>query len=277
MKMKLILFILTLMFCLGANSQEITWKQHAVDGHRTGVTQKGVGETEAAMGKVKRLPRRYHAPNGTKYKRGTARKVAKIMIEAQDSMAFVKEVIAYSPRIMEKERPECALTNWYIDALMKKTSEYTGKHIDVGFANYGGVRIDMPEGNVFRDDIMSMFPFNNTLYYFTLTGESLLEICNNIATRRPEVFGGLRLVIKDQKLVSATVDGQPIDPKKIYSVATLDYLMSGNSWFRFGKYAIDGFNTEKPVLEAMLEYVAELTRQGKPIEYKTDGRFTVIE
>ena len=44
MKMKLILFILTLMFCLGANAQEITWKQHAVDGHRTGVTQKGAGE-----------------------------------------------------------------------------------------------------------------------------------------------------------------------------------------------------------------------------------------
>lgn len=275
--MKHIFFILTLMFCLGANAQEITWKQNAVDGHRTGVKQKGVGETEAAMGKVKRLPRCYHAPNGTRYKRGTARKVAKIMIGAQDSMAFVKEVIAYSPRVMEKERGECALTNWYIDAIMQKTSEYSGKHIDVGLANYGGVRIEMPEGNVFRDDIMSMFPFSNKLYYFTLTGESLLEICNNIATRRPEVFGGLRLVIKNQKLVSATVDGQPIDPKKIYSVATLDYLMSGNSWFRFGKYAIDGFNTEKPVLEAMLEYVAELTRQGKPIEYNTDGRFTVIE
>ena len=277
MTMKHTLFVLAMMCCLGANAQEITWTQHAVDGHRTGVTQKGAGETEAAMGKVKRLPKRYLAPNGRRYKRGTARKVAKIMIEAQDSMAYVKEIIAHSPRVMEKKRPESALTNWYIDALMKKTSELTGKPVDVGFANFGGVRIDMPEGDIFRDDIMSMFPFNNTLYYFTLTGESLLEICNNIATRRPEVFGGLRLVIKDQKLVSATVDGQPIDPKKIYSVATLDYLMSGNSWFRFGKYAIDGFNTEKPVLEAMLEYVAELTRQGKPIEYKTDGRFTVIE
>lgn len=274
--MKKIFTILSLVLFMSANAQDITWIQHPIDGHRSGVTQKGAGETEASMGRYKRFPRRYFAPNGRKFKRGTTRKVAKIMIEAQDSMAYVKEIIAYSPRVMEKERGECALTNWYIDALMQKTSEYTGKHIDVGLANYGGVRIDMPEGDIFRDDIMSMFPFSNTLYYFTLTGESLLEICNNIATRRPELFGGMRLVIKDQKLVSATINGEPIDPEKTYSVATINYLMSGVSWYRFGKYAIERLDTKKPVLDAMLEYVADLTRQGKNIEYEKDGRYTVI-
>lgn len=275
MKMKHTFFVLALMCCLGANAQEITWTQHAVDGHRTGVTQKGAGETEAAMGKVKRLPKRYLAPNGRRYKRGTARKVAKIMIEAQDSMAYVKEIIAHSPRVMEKKRPESALTNWYIDALMKKTSELTGKPVDVGFANFGGVRIDMPEGDIFRDDIMSMFPFNNTLYYFTLSGESLLEICNNMAKRRAEIFGGVRLVVKDSELVSATINGEPIDPKKIYSAATINYLMTGEGWFRFGKYEIDGQDTNVMVLDAMMQYVEELTRQGKDIEYSVDGRYTV--
>ena len=275
MTMKHALFVLALMCCLGANAQEITWTQHAVDGHRTGVTQKGAGETEAAMGKVKRLPKRYLAPNGRRYKRGTARKVAKIMIEAQDSMAYVKEIIAHSPQVMEKKRPESALTNWYIDALMKKTSELTGKPVDVGFANFGGVRIDMPNGDIFRDDIMSMFPFNNTLYYFTLSGESLLEICNNMAKRRAEIFGGVRLVVKDSKLVSATINGEPIDPKKIYSVATINYLMMGEGWLRFGKYEIDGQDTNVMVLDAMMQYVEELTRQGKDIEYSVDGRYTV--
>ena len=275
MTMKHALFVLALMCCLGANAQEITWTQHAVDGHRTGVTQKGAGETEAAMGKVKRLPKRYLAPNGRRYKRGTARKVAKIMIEAQDSMAYVKEIIAHSPRVMEKKRPESALTNWYIDALMKKTSELTGKPVDVGFANFGGVRIDMPDGEIFRDDIMSMFPFNNTLYYFTLSGESLLEICNNMAKRRAEIFGGVRLVVKDSELVSATINGEPIDPKKIYCAATINYLMTGEGWFRFGKYEIDGQDTNVMVLDAMMQYVEELTRQGKDIEYSMDGRYTV--
>ena len=275
MTMKHALFVLALMCCLGANAQEITWTQHAVDGHRTGVTQKGAGETEAAMGKVKRLPKRYLAPNGRSYKRGTARKVAKIMIEAQDSMAYVKEIIAHSPRVMEKKRPESALTNWYIDALMKKTSEFTGKPVDVGFANFGGVRIDMPNGDIFRDDIMSMFPFNNTLYYFTLSGESLLEICNNMAKRRAEIFGGVRLVVKDSELVSATINGEPIDPKKIYSAATINYLMTGEGWFRFGKYEIDGQDTNVMVLDAMMQYVEELTRQGNDIEYSVDGRYTV--
>ena len=176
---------------------------------------------------------------------------------------------------MEKKRPESALTNWYIDALMKKTSELTGKPVDVGFANFGGVRIDMPNGDIFRDDIMSMFPFNNTLYYFTLSGESLLEICNNMAKRRAEIFGGVRLVVKDSELVSATINGEPIDPKKIYSAATINYLMTGEGWFRFGKYEIDGQDTNVMVLDAMMQYVEELTRQGKDIEYSVDGRYTV--
>lgn len=274
--MKHILFIISLAFCLSAEAQIITWKQHPVDGHRTGVTQMGSGKTEESMGEVKRVVKRYKAPNGKKFKRGATARVAKVMINAQDSMAFVKEVIGHSPRPMAKNRPESALTNWYIDALMEKTAELTGKHVDVGFANFGGVRVDMPEGDIFRDDIMSMFPFANTLYYFSLTGESLLEICNNMAKRGAEIFGGMKIVIKDKELVSATINDEPIDPKKIYGAATINYLMEGSGWFRFGKYQIEGIDTHVNVLDMMLPYVEEMTRKGKEIEYQKDGRFTVL-
>lgn len=274
--MKQLLLLLSLAFCVNVSAQEITWKLHQADGHRSGVTQMGAGKTEESMGKTKKVLKRYKAPNGKKYKRGTTVKVAKIMIAAQDSMAMVKEVIGYSPRAMAKNRPESALTDWFIDALMQKTEELTGKHVDVGFANFGGVRVDMPQGEVFRDDIMSMFPFKNTLYHFTIKGSDLLELCNFMAERSPEIFGGMKLVVKDKKLVSATIKGEPIDPEKIYGVATIDYLMSGAGWFRFGKYEIEGVNTHINVLDVMLPYVQEMTRQGKNIEYQTDGRYTVI-
>ena len=274
--MRNILFIIVFFLGITINAQEITWTQHTVDGHRTGVTQKGADLTVESMGKVKRIRKVYSAPNGKKYRRGSTAKVAKIMIKAQDSMAVVKEVIGHSPRVMSKSRPESALTDWFIDALMAKTAELTGKHVDVGFANFGGVRVDMPEGDVFRDDIMSMFPFANTLYFFSLTGKSLLEICNNMAQRSPEIFGGMKLVIKDKQLVSATINGEPIDENKIYGVATINYLMEGSGWFRFGKYQIEGIDTKINVLDMMLSYVEELTKQGKEIEYQTDGRITVL-
>lgn len=275
--MKKFFILFALAFCISANAQDISWKQHDIDGHRTGVTQMGVGKTTESMGKVKRFSKKYTAPNGKKYRRGATRRVAKIMIAAQDSMSYVKQVIGYSPKVMEKRRPESALTNWFVDALMQKTEELTGRHVDVGFANFGGVRVDMPEGEIFRDDIMSMFPFSNTLYYFTLSGESLLDICKNMASRSPEIFGGMKLVVKDRNLVSATINGEPIDPNKTYGVATLDFLMKGGGWFRFGKYEIEGIDTHVNVLDVMIPYVEELTRQGKKVEYHKDGRYTLIK
>lgn len=273
---KYLLFILSILFCVSMEAQNISWTQHLVDGHRTGVTQKGAGLTVESMGKVKKIVKRYTSPNGNKYRRGSTRKVAKIMINAQDSMAYVKQIIGHSPEVMAKDKPECALTDWYIDVIMIKTSELTGKHVDVAFANFGGVRTDMPEGDIFRDDIMSMFPFRNTLYYFTLTGSSLLEICRNIAQFQAEIIGGVKLVIKDNTLVSATINGEPIDPNKIYGAATIDYLMEGNSWFRFGKYQIEGINTNKNVMDVMLQYVEEQTKLGNEITYKKDGRITIL-
>lgn len=275
--MKHILLLLSIVFCMSAEAQEITWKQHAVDGHLTGVTQMGAGKTVESMGTVKKIRKHYTAPNGKKYKRGATGRVAKIMIKAQDQMSSVKEIIGHSPRVMRKNRPECELTNWFVDALMAKTEEITGKHVDVGFANFGGVRVDMPEGDVFRDDIMSMFPFNNTLYHFTIKGKDLLEICNNMVKRGPEIFGGMKLTVtKDKELISATINGEPIDENKIYGVATINYLMEGAGWFRFGKYQIEGIDTHINVMDMMLPYVQEMTNQGKEIEYHIDGRYTIL-
>lgn len=276
--MKYLFFIISLAFCLSAEAQIITWKQHPVDGHLTGVTQMGAGKTVESMGTVKRIRKRYTAPNGKKYKRGATGRVAKIMIKAQDQMSSVKEIIGHSPRVMRKNRPECELTNWFIDALMAKTEELTGRHVDVGFANFGGVRVDMPEGDVFRDDIMSMFPFKNTLYHFTINGKDLLELCENLVKRGPEIFGGMKIVAnKNKELISVTINGEPIDENKIYGVATINYLMEGSGWFRFGKYQIEGVDTHINVLDMMLPYVEEMTKQGKEIEYKVDGRYTVID
>lgn len=275
--MRLILFYFFLAFSISLTAQEITWKQHPVDGHRTGVTQGTADKTTESMGEVKKF-RKYKAPNGESHKKRTAtRRVAKVLLDAQDVMAPVKEVIGHSKKSMTKQRPECELTNWFIDILMAKTEEITGKHVDIGFSNFGGVRTDMPEGDILKDDIMSMFPFkSNTLYYFTIKGESILEILNNMAYRSGEIIGGMKVIFKDRKLESATIGGEPIDPEKIYGAATINFLMEGKGWFRFGKYEIEGIDTEIPILDMMLEYVENQTKQGKEIEYHRDGRITIL-
>jgi hypothetical protein len=125
-----------------AQGVSIEWKTDPVDGHRTGVVASNADNVLQSMGYVK--GRTYHSPNGRKFRGGTTPKVARIMLGCQDEMAKVKQVIGYSTREMVREYPECEIYDWYVDELMRAVADSTGKKVDIGFTNRGGVRIDMP-------------------------------------------------------------------------------------------------------------------------------------
>ena len=73
-----------------AQGPVISWSTDPIDGHRTGVTASTADNVEEAMGYVK--GRTYYAPNGKKFRKGTVRKVASLMLGAQPAMADVKKV-----------------------------------------------------------------------------------------------------------------------------------------------------------------------------------------
>ncbi len=105
--------------CLCAQERTITWTTDPVDGHRTGVVASNASNVEEAMGTVKGCA--YYAPNGRKFRKGTVKNVARIMLDAQPAMAKVKTVIGHSTREMVRTYPECEIYDWYIDELIGAT------------------------------------------------------------------------------------------------------------------------------------------------------------
>ena len=97
------------------------WKSVEMNGTRTRVTFANADNVKEAMGEVK--GRKYFAPDGRVFKKGSTRAAVKVMIDAQAKMADVKQVIAYAPEAMIKHAPECALSDWFIDLLMNQCSE----------------------------------------------------------------------------------------------------------------------------------------------------------
>ena len=89
--------------CLCAQERTITWTTDPVDGHRTGVVASNASNVEEAMGTVKGCT--YYAPNGRKFRKGTVKNVARIMLDAQPAMAKVKTVIGHSTREMVRTYP----------------------------------------------------------------------------------------------------------------------------------------------------------------------------
>lgn len=250
------------------------WKTEATDGHRTGVVSASATNVSEAMGTVS--GRKYYAPNGKVFKGGATPKVAKIMIDAQPEMAMVKEVIGYSTRAMRRQGPECEIYDWIIDEYMRAVKDSTGKEVHVGITNRGGVRADMPAGEILYDDIMSMFPFHNSFCRIELKGSDLRSVFEQMAATSFQIVGGAKIVAKDRKLVSVTIDGEPLDDDKVYGVATLDFLLDGGDGLRLSQKALGVERCNGYVYDTMLDYVRQLTAAGKPIEFENQGWITIL-
>ena len=274
MRKYFVLIFLALGLSLSAQDISVSWKTVPMDGSRTGVTASSADDVKESLGYVK--GRRYYAPNGRKFK-GTMRDVAKILIGVQPEMSEVKSVIAYSTRAMVREAPECELYDWFIDEMMRAVEDSVGLKVDIGFANKGGVRVDMPAGPVMVDDIMSMFPFRNHLYYLALRGRDVRVILEQMVGTSWQIVGGCRAVVKDGKLAQVTVNGEELDDDKLYGVATIDFLLDGGDGFHIAKNAEKKIMCNGYILDTMLAYVKDLTAQGKPVEYECDGRIKIYK
>ena len=68
------------------------------------------------------------------------------------------------------------------------------------------------------------------------------------------------------------VGGEPIDPKRLYNVATIDFLLDGGDNLRIGALSEDVKLTHVLLKEVMLDYVEGMEAQGKIIDAASDGR-----
>lgn len=188
-------------------------------------------------------------------------------------------VIGKSAHFMDKYRPESELSNLLCDILVWAGKDFNEKPV-FSVYNMGGIRAALAEGNVTIGDINEMAPFENKICFLTLSGEKTLELFQQIAMRGGEgVSHAVKMVItKDHKLVSATINGKPINPKDSYRIATLDYLAEGNDQltaFKSGTDVLAPKQRENNVRYIIMNYFREQTALGKSVESHIEGRIVV--
>ena len=188
-------------------------------------------------------------------------------------------VVGQSARYMTAQRPEGTLSNLLADILVWAGKDY-GEKPDFGIYNMGGVRADLPKGKVTYGDVLDVAPFENKISFITLKGDVLLELFGQIAKTGGEGMSrAVRLVItKDGQLVSATINGEPIDPQKEYRVTTIDYLLGGTDKMEAFKKGTN-INAPKDVSNntrfIIINYFREMQKQGKVVDAEIEGRVTV--
>ena len=188
-------------------------------------------------------------------------------------------VVGRSARYMTAQRPEGTLSNLLADILVWAGKDY-GEKPDFGIYNMGGVRADLPKGTVTYGDVLDVAPFENKIAFITMKGDVVLELFRQVAKTGGEGMShGVRLVITKQgELVSATIDGQDIDPQKDYRVTTIDYLLGGTDKLEAFKKGIninapkDASNNTRFII---MNYFRDMDKQGKVVDSQIEGRIVV--
>lgn len=249
------------------------WRSVPIDGSRTGVTPSTAENVPEAMGSV--MDGTYTAPNGKVFDCGSTPAMARVMLDVQPEMADLKQFVCKSARAMDSHFPESELSNFIVDRLMITAEEATGRKIDLGITNFGGIRVDIPEGDVVMDDIVSMLPFKNYITYVALSGEDVQYLFDFMARKRMQVIGGAKVVVNEGKVQSLEIGGEPIDPARTYGVATVDFLLDGGDSLYVARNAKELIITDVLARDAVLPYAQELGKRGEILEYHTDGRVVV--
>ena len=190
-------------------------------------------------------------------------------------------VVGRSAKYMTAKRPEGTLSNLLADIMVWAAKDYN-EQPDLGIYNMGGVRADLPKGEITYGDVLDIAPFENKIAFTTLSGTDLLELFSQMANVGGEgVSHSVRMVIsKDGKLVSVTVNGEPVDPARDYRITTIDYLLGGTDKmeaFKKGRNVNspqEGSNNTRFII---MNYFRDLTRQGKEVDAEIEGRVKVKE
>jgi 5'-nucleotidase len=205
--------------------------------------------------------------------------IAELVARYEERVApLVNRVIGSTTTRLESPREsgvDTSLGNLIADA------QRSAMGTQIAFMNPGGIRAPIDAGEITYGDLFNVQPFGNSLVKMDLTGAQILTLLNQqwqpqqdgTTTVRILQVSGISYTYNDtrplgDRIVSAQVGGQPLNPAATYTVTVNSFLADGGDNFRVlreGTNRIGG-----PVdLEALITYIQSLPQ---PFSYAAEGR-----
>ncbi len=159
------------------------------------------------------------------------------------------------------------------DAFLWKAQSIQPKAPRIVIINGGGVRGDIPKGDLTIGGVYELLPFENALVLFDLTGAQIKEVLKNTMQRSeadPDDNGafpytaGLRFTvnIKDtgtdffSSIEEETETGWvPLEDNKVYHIATLSFIAGGKDGYTLFETVPNKINTGFIDAEIFIDYI----------------------
>lgn len=144
----------------------------------------------------------------------------------QQMAADMDAVIGFAPERMAKTEGE-GLLNTFVAETMLEFGKSLG-NIDLAITNKGGLRCDIPQGNITVGLIFELMPFDNKLVILEMSGTEVEALCHAIAKKGGDAVSGISMMMtKNGEAKNIKIGKKSIDTKKTYRVLTTDYLSQG--------------------------------------------------
>ena len=177
---------------------------------------------------------------------------------------------------------ECEMGNTVTDAML---AEVAAQDIRIALGNGGGLRASMGAGTATLGDVLTVLPFQNTLYTLEVTGATILAALehgvNGVeegAGRFPQV-AGLRFRldlsvapnagrVSDVEVMGA--DGwEPLDMEATYPLVTNDFMAGGGDGYAMLRdEGMNGYDTAIDLAEVLARFLSD----NEPFAPVLDGR-----
>jgi 5'-nucleotidase/UDP-sugar diphosphatase len=171
-------------------------------------------------------------------------------------------------------RDDCALANMLCDAMREATSAKVGKPVDVFLQNGGGIRAPIPAGPITKKTVYTVLPFDNTIMTAKITGAQLVKLLETkvlpvAILNYGEKYSGpdgsflqvsgmtYTLDLAAKTVSDVKVGGQPVDPAKVYLMATQNFMMSGGDGYVLLKDLSDQYSTSVFQRDMAIEWLAK--------------------
>ncbi|EDB8171237.1 bifunctional UDP-sugar hydrolase/5'-nucleotidase [Salmonella enterica subsp. enterica serovar Idikan] len=107
---------------------------------------------------------------------------------------------------------------------------------DFGVMSGGGIRDSIEAGDITYKSVLKVQPFGNIVVYADMSGKEVVDYLTAVAQMKPDSgaypqFANVSFVAKEGKLTDLKIKGEPVDPAKIYRMATLSFNATGGDGY----------------------------------------------
>ena len=212
--------------------------------------------------------------------------VEKMLAPYSAKVRALSLVIGRLERPLKKEPVGAGLLgNFVTDGIRTYAETKLGKPVTLTIMNAGGLRKnEIAAGELRVSDIFELLPFENALVAVELRGADLLKLLSPLV-RDAQSGARLRFKWNDQnrpeflsgKLLDENGHEQEIDPNKLYTVVTIDYLLKvGGGAYAPLKEAKSSTPLNITLRDAVMEYVKSETAAGRVIRPHADNRYVQV-